>query len=238
MSAYYEYQAEARGLRCEADVESVVQWMATAYAQILLPRWLPPERTAAIYEVACGPGIMLRYLQRAGYGNVSGSDSSACQIALAQAAGLNVAQADSLKELAGHRDGSWDCVIGIDFIEHLPKDVLLEFLALAARKLKPGGRLILRGPNADSPLVGRNLYNDITHVWAYTTIALRGLLQMSGFERLEFAEDCEALVGTQRWLKVPLMRLAQALARGLIRAATREQVEWLSPSIYVCAWKK
>jgi hypothetical protein len=120
----------------------------------------------------------------------------------------------------------------------LPKEALLEFLALAARKLKPGGCLILRGPNGDSPLVGRNLYNDITHVWAYTTIALRALLQMSGFERVAFADECEASVQRQRWLKVPLMRLTRALVRGLIRAAVREHVQWLSPSIYVCTWKQ
>jgi len=234
--AAYDYQTVARGLHTAADVEALTDQMAPAYRQ-LLADWLPANRDAAIYEVACGPGVMLVYLKRAGYTNVSGSDSSQCQIELARATGQDVKLADSIEELERHADARWDCLIAIDFVEHLPKDVLIRFLALTCRKLKPGGRLILRAPNGDSPFVGRNLFNGITHVWAYTTIETRALLRMAGYERVEFAEESVALLRQHRWIKVPLMKLAQSLLRGLIRAATREQIQFLAPSIYVAAWK-
>jgi 2-polyprenyl-3-methyl-5-hydroxy-6-metoxy-1,4-benzoquinol methylase len=234
--AYYTYQASARGLNTSADVEALTTRMAPTYRRLLTP-WLPSRRDALIYEVACGPGIMLRYLRRQGYTQASGSDSAECQTDLARAAGLAVVRADSIAELKRHPLDRWDCLIAIDFIEHLPKDGLIEFLAECQRTLKPGGCLILRAPNGDSPLVGRNLFNDITHVWAYTSIATRALLEMAGFQRVEFAEESLAGLQRHRWLKVPLMQLAQAILRRLIRAATREDVRWLHPSIYVCAWK-
>lgn len=235
-NAYYHYQATARGLNTHADVEALTDRHAPMYRQ-LLAGWLPARRDAAIYEVACGPGILLRYLRREGYTQLAGSDLSDCQIALAQAAGLPVVKADSLAELKRQPADSWDCLFAIDFIEHLPKDVLIDFLAESQRTLKPGGRLILRAPNGDSPFVGRNLFNDITHFWAYTTVAMQALLQMAGFADVAFADESCASLQKQRWLKAPLLRLAQTTLRGLIRAATREDIRWLNPSIYVCATK-
>ena len=113
--SYYNYQARARGLNSVADVEVATDYMDACYRQ-LLGNWLPGDRSAAIYEVACGPGIMLRYLLRAGYHNISGSDLSACQIDLARASGLRATQADSIQELEKDADGIWDCLIAIDFI--------------------------------------------------------------------------------------------------------------------------
>jgi len=235
--AAYAYQATARGLRTVADVEALVDFMAPAYRK-LVSRWFPSDRTAAIYEAACGPGIMLRYLKREGYTNLCGSDSSECQIDLARAAGLDVKLADSVAELEKHPDNKWDRIIGVDFVEHLPKDVLLRFYSLAFRKLKPGGGLILRAPNGDSPLVGRNLFGGITHVWAYTAGETRGLLQMAGFAKVEFAEfESRALGRWPSWIKVPIMTLSHALLRKLIHAATREDIEFLASSIYTAGWK-
>jgi 2-polyprenyl-3-methyl-5-hydroxy-6-metoxy-1,4-benzoquinol methylase len=210
--------------------------MAVTYDRLLLP-WLPSDRKAEIYEVACGPGIILRYLRRHGYVQFSGSDSSASQIKLAQMTGLPAVLGDSIQEVKRRPAESWDCLIAIDFIEHLPKDVMLGFFAESHRTLKKDGCLILRAPNGDSPLVGRNLFNDITHVWGYTTVATRALLNMTGFRRIEFADESLAGILRHRWIKAPLMRCSQALLRILIQSATREQVEFFGPSIYVAAWK-
>jgi SAM-dependent methyltransferase len=234
--SYYQYQATARRLTSPAAVEELTDLMELTYRRLLSP-WLPADRQAEIYEVACGPGIMLRHLRRLGYTRLAGSDSSASQIELAQAAGLPVVLGDSLHELKRQDAKRWDCLIAIDFIEHLPKDILVEFFFESHRTLKKNGCLILRAPNGDSPLVGRNLFNDITHIWAYTTIATEALLNMSGFQRVEFADESLASIQRHRWLKAPLMKCSQALLRALIRSATREDVRFLNPSIYVAAWK-
>lgn len=232
---YYRYQAVARGLLSTKAVDELTGTMAVAYGG-LLPRWLPADKQAEIYEVACGPGIMLRYLRSLGYTRLSGSDSAPSQIELAQAAGLSVKYGDSLSELKGHSAERWDCLIAIDFIEHLPKDALVEFLFECRRTLKRKGCLIMRAPNGDSPLVGRNVFNDITHYWAYTTIATEALLKMTGFKRVEFADESLASIQKHRWIKAPLMKCSQFLLRALIRAATREDIRYWNPSVYIAAW--
>ncbi len=232
----YRSQAKARGLETADDADQLARHMRPVYDRLLTP-WLPPSRNATIHEVACGPGIMLRYLRMRGYCRIEGSDSSEYQIALARASGVPVKLTDSIQELANHDVNMWDCLIAIDFIEHLPKDRIPLFIMECHRTLKPGGCLILRLPNGDSPLVGRHLFNDITHHWTFTTVALRTLLVNGGFDMPVFADEAIASIEQYRWLKVPLMKASQAVWRGLIRAATRETVKYFSPSLYVCARK-
>lgn len=133
--------------------------------------------------------------------------------------------------------GSWQTIIAIDLIEHLTKDDLMIFLAGANRVLRPGGRLILRYPNGDSPLVGVNLFNDITHVWTYTANCLASLSKMHGFSQAEFADESTAAICKHRWLKVPLSRLSQAVLGAFIWAASKTKpISW-SPNLWACLVK-
>jgi cyclopropane fatty-acyl-phospholipid synthase-like methyltransferase len=144
---------------------------------------------------------------------------------------------DSVADLAAAPAGQFEAIIAIDFIEHLPREVLLNFIRHAAHALKPDGVLIVRGPNGDSPFVGRNLFNDITHCWAYTSIAFRALTQIAGFAECRFIDDTVVSVYRHRWLKVPLMQLAQFLTKRWIRLMTRESIDMLGSSYYACARK-
>jgi 2-polyprenyl-3-methyl-5-hydroxy-6-metoxy-1,4-benzoquinol methylase len=236
LSAYYTYQAEARGLHSVVDVMKVVAQNSLLYDKIVLP-WLPINHDAPIYEAACGPGIFLHWLALRGYNNAIGSDSSEPQIALATAGKLQVSLSDSIADLQTYSAGSFDCLVGLDFYEHLPKEILLDFLYEAKRVLRPGGRLILRGPNGDSPVLGRALYNDITHQWALTITAFNAILTMVGFTRTEFRDDTLAAIQSNRWLKVPVAWIAQHTFRTLIRLATRENIKCLSASMFLCSWK-
>lgn len=236
ISSYYSYQAKARGLNSLDDVMSVVAQNTLLYDKILLP-WLPESRNADIYEVACGPGIFLLWLRLRGYINAKGSDSSDVQISLASSGGLTVKLIDALVDLRSYPANSFDCLVGLDFYEHLPKEILLDFLHESNRVLRPNGRLILRGPNGDSPVLGRALFNDITHYWALTTTAFNAVLMMSGFLHVEFKDDTLASIQKQRWFRVPLAWMGQQLYRSLIRIATRENITCLSSSMFICARK-
>ncbi len=105
----------------------------------------------------------------------------------------------------------------------------MTLLGQAARVLMPGGCLILRHPNADSPLVGLNLFNDITHVWAYTSNCLRTLARMHGFVDGAFTDEGWRVARDHRWFKLPLGWLAEAFLKNLFRAAAREQPMGWSP---------
>jgi hypothetical protein len=113
----------------------------------------------------------------------------------------------------------------------------LDFLKESERVLRPGGTLILRGPNGDSPVLGRALYNDITHYWALTAVAFNALLTMAGFSRVAFKDETLASIGKNRWLLVPLAWIGQHVYRAMIRLATRENITCLSSSMFLCAWK-
>jgi SAM-dependent methyltransferase len=235
VSAFYTYQTAARGHHAPADVDVQAVARFPLY-DCILRDWLP-DRNASIYEVACGPGILMRWLRTRGYTQFSGSDSSSADVALATAVGLPAQVADSLVEMRAMPAASRDCLIALDFYEHLPKEVLLDFLFDAHRILRPGGRLLLRGPNGASPVVGCAFFNDITHCWALTPVAFRAVLKMAGFRVVEFRDDAVASLQKLPWLKAPFVKLAQMILGGLIRAATREAPECLSASMFVCAEK-
>jgi 2-polyprenyl-3-methyl-5-hydroxy-6-metoxy-1,4-benzoquinol methylase len=51
----------------------------------------------------------------------------------------------------------FDLITGRDIIEHLQKPEVLHFLDAVLLALKPGGRLVLQTPNADSPAVNEHV---------------------------------------------------------------------------------
>lgn len=233
---YYSYQAKARGVRSVQDVKRIAEEKAYVYERIVLP-WLPSESNAVIAEIACGHGSFLYWLKQRGYENVTGIDSSPEQIDFARQTGVKVARMDFNEWLVKQAAGSQNALVAIDLIEHISKDSFMDFLKESSRVLSSGGRLLLRYPNGDSPLVGRNLFNDITHIWTYTTNCLETLGRMHGFSQFRFADESSLAIRDIRWLKVPLCKLSTAVLRFLVRAATKERVEYWSPNIWACLVK-
>lgn len=229
---YYQFQAQARGIRSLDDVVQHARNTAHVYDQIVL-RWLPSDRSRPIAELGCGHGAFLWWLKERGFSRVAGVDASGPQVALARQVGVPVEQADINQWLARQPEASLAALIGIDLIEHLAKDDFMTLLQHSRRVLEPGGRLILRYPNGDSPLLGLNLFNDITHVWAYTSNCMRSLAQMHGFVAVRFADQATA-IRDHRWLKVPMSKLAAGLLRLWLWAATRERVAYLGPNLWAC----
>jgi 2-polyprenyl-3-methyl-5-hydroxy-6-metoxy-1,4-benzoquinol methylase len=149
--------------------------------------WLPARRDAAIADLACGQGRLLHWLRSRGYTNLSGVDIAPDQVALARQV-ANVDQGDLLSWLA-ERPERFDLLIGLDIIEHFARDEALRFLELAYAALKPGGRLVLQTPNADSLFGLQVRYGDITHEWACNVNQLARLLGRAGFRGIEPREQ-------------------------------------------------
>lgn len=236
VSAYYDYQAKARSLATPEDFGKMFAFYKNLYDN-LLPGWLPVDKSAEIYEVACGPGLLLKWMTGRGYTRIRGTDSSEPQIALAKSMGLPANLEDSLADLASLPPESLDCIIALNFYEHLPKEVFLDFLQLVERTLKPGGRLIIQGPNADSPLVGRNLFNDITHFWTYTSTSLKALFGMFGMTVVRSQDDVLEGLYHRRALKVPMARFSRWVLRLLFTAASREHVNSFGMFLWTMAEK-
>jgi SAM-dependent methyltransferase len=228
---YYQYQATARGIHGLSDVIDAIHGRVHVWTRIVLP-WLSADRGEPIAELACGHGSFLWWLKDCGFTQVTGVDSSPEQMEFARQVGVETHLQDALEWLREQPNASQRTLTAIDFLEHISKDDVMELLAQSRRVLQPGGRLILRYPNGDSPLVGMNLFNDITHVWTYTPNCLDTLARMHGFVKTEFVDESELAIRDHRWFKVPLCRLSKALLSVLFRAATKEKVVFWSPNLW------
>lgn len=142
-----------------------------ALRDILLPH-LPRARDAFIVDVACGIGYALAMLRQEGFSRAVGIDLSEEQVSVAQARGLPVERAEAIGWLAA-RPGQLDAVLALDFAEHLTRDELLAFLDACRTALRPGGRIVIKTPNALSPLASRFRWRDLTHELVYSEHSLR-----------------------------------------------------------------
>lgn len=147
----------------------------------LYRRFLPPNRDAEILEVGCGSGSFVHFLRSEGYRHVHGIDVAEEQVALAQTLGLtDVEAADAFTYLASHA-GAYDLIVAMDVIEHFSKDDVMRFLDHSHQALRPGGALLVRTPNADSPFHSWIRYADFTHEVAFTPRSVQQVLRAAGF---------------------------------------------------------
>lgn len=234
--AYYQYQAVARGITGPDEVRRRAEVFAYVYDRLVLP-WFPRDRAGRVVELACGHGSFLHWLKQRGFTNCRGVDSSAEQIVHARSAGGEVIEAEAIAWLEAQPAASVELLVAIDFIEHISKDDFMRVLAASHRVLVPGGRLILRYPNGDSPFVGLNLFNDITHIWTYTTNCLTSLAQMHGFARCRFVDEGAAAIRDHRWLKVPLSLITGVILRLMLQTVSREKIKYWNSCIWACLEK-
>ena len=162
------------------DADKATRW-GTAY-RYYLRDWLPDNKQAAIADLACGGGSLLHFFKKNGYANLQGVDMSPSQVRLARQVMPKVEEANLFVFLKSH-PAAFDLITGLDIIEHLSKDEVLEFLDACHGALKPGGRLVLQTPNAETPWGSALRYADFTHQVSFTPDCLSRLLSLCGFEK-------------------------------------------------------
>lgn len=91
---------------------------------------------------------------------IRGTEANLGLIQLAQQQGFEVGIADDLDQFPAK---SFDAIVSLDVIEHIEPSETINFLTSCLRVLKPGGRLLLRFPNGDSPFSVSNFNADVTH---------------------------------------------------------------------------
>jgi SAM-dependent methyltransferase len=161
-----------------------------AFLDRVVRRHFPASRAAAIIDLGCGAGHLIRAAREAGYTNVSGVDASPEQVAEAARLGIaGVHQGDLHDHLASLEEGSIDAILAFDVLEHLTKEESFAFADAVHRALAPGGRWIIHTVNGESPFFGRVRYGDVTHEQAFTRDSLGQLLRLAGFGRVNCYED-------------------------------------------------
>lgn len=181
------------------------------YLARVLSDWLPRDREAAILDLGCGNGSVLHVLGTRGFTRLSGVDVSSEQVEIARQVCPAVAQSEAVDYLE-RRPAEFDLLLALDLIEHLGKDDVLPFLDACRRALRPGGRLILRTPNADSPFDSTIRYGDFTHEVCFNPHSLGWLLELCGFDCIEAREAGPRPLGIRSAGRFVLWRL---LRRGI-----------------------
>lgn len=175
-----------------------------------LRAWLPASKGATCLDVACGAGALLFALREAGYTNVHGVDYSNEQVSNAKLVCERVEQGDAIAYLMGNRE-KFDMITAFDIIEHFDKDELFDFIDALLGALKPGGRLVVQTPNADSPWFGSVRYGDFTHELAFTSQSLSVVLTVAGFSQYESLECRPFVHGFKSGLRAILWRCIRGM---------------------------
>jgi SAM-dependent methyltransferase len=167
------------------DREGAARWgKGAAYH---LRGWMPESKNARILDLACGGGRLLFFFSQRGYTQLTGVDISPDQVALASQVASDVRHESALDHVESNPD-SYDLITAYDIIEHFHKNEALRFLDGCIGALRPGGRLILQTPNADSPFGGSVRYGDFTHELCLNPNSLTRLMRMIGFDGIEARE--------------------------------------------------
>ena len=175
------------------------------YNEKYLPLFKGRKRNEAILDLGCGQGFMLRYLQSAGFTNLSGVDISEEQVKIAKERGFNVFHADVMSFLKEHVD-EYEIIVAIDIIEHFKKEELYELLLLIQQALKPGGLFIIQTPNGDGLMPNYVIYGDLTHFTILSPLSLKNILTVTNFDNVKIKE-----LGPGLFIHFPLFLIWQVI---------------------------
>jgi len=182
---YYETTSARSHIRQRSRYQQ-----AAAALRYRLRGWLPTDRNAQILDLGCGTGELLFFLEQMGYRDLHGVDL--CQEELQEArvfTGAQLACAHILDYLR-QVNGAFKCIIGLNILEHLSKDEVLQVFQEVSRVLVPQGRFIVMVPNAISPLASITRHWDYTHEWAFTPNNFEQLAALSGFTSNIEVREC------------------------------------------------
>lgn len=177
----------------------------------LLPR--ESEKEIRIFELGFGNGGFLGWAKNQGF-TISGSEIQEELMRRATEAGFA-----AFKSIDALEPGTLDLVVAFDVFEHIPYRELVNTCGAIATALKPGGFLVARFPNGDSPFALRLQNADSTHVLSIGSGIAEELMRMSGLEVLKLRAPAEVAVGVKSKLVQPLKRLLRSMLMAYVRLA-------------------
>jgi len=147
--------------------------------------WIPARcaPNLSVLEVGCGTGLFLTYLMDKGVTDLTGVDPEPRvldHMPPAIRGRVRIATIDAFLDGDGGR--TYDRIALFDVFEHFSPYEGVALLERLDQVLAPGGQIVIRVPNASSPLGLRHQYGDLTHKAAYTPDSLAQAAAAAGLE--------------------------------------------------------
>jgi O-antigen chain-terminating methyltransferase len=148
--------------------------------KVYLP-FLSAVGSNSLIDVGSGRGEWLELVTEVGLA-ATGVETNTVLVQQSLRRGLRVVEDDLIDYLAAQPDNTVGGVTGFHVVEHLPMELVVQFLTEVMRVLIPGGVVILETPNPRNVLVGScNFYFDPTHRNPIPAEILQFLLESRGF---------------------------------------------------------
>jgi glycosyltransferase involved in cell wall biosynthesis/SAM-dependent methyltransferase len=169
---------EGEGYRAFEDIFRGSEEQVRAGQQAYLPLF---EGCEWVLDVGCGRGEFLDALRDRGIAG-RGVDLDPTMVQRCVEKGHEVELADAASYLAGVEDGTVPGVFAAQVIEHLSARELDDLLALAQRKLAPGGVLVMETVNPHNPAALKAFWTDTTHHHPLFPEVTLALCRLHGFD--------------------------------------------------------
>ena len=138
-----------------------------------------------VLDIGFGRGELMELLVDAGV-QVRGIEPDPRLVATARGRGLDVSEGTAIEYLQTLEPESLGGIIMIQVIEHLSPQQVVDFVSLAADKVRPGGKVVVETVNAESLYIyARALWLDPDHVRPVHRALLEFLFSEAGFRKLE-----------------------------------------------------
>jgi SAM-dependent methyltransferase len=158
-------------------------------------QWLPPDRKSPVIDIGCGAGHYLYFLQKERFTQIEGVDLSPEMVDQCQRQGLGDVTVSHWRVHLSDHANTYGAIVANDFLEHLTKEEIVEFLDAAMRALRPKGRLIFKVPNAYTIFGSRDRYIDFTHEISFTPQSAVQVLTAVGFDPVRILPVHSPVVG-------------------------------------------
>jgi SAM-dependent methyltransferase len=223
LAALYSAEYFERDFRCgRSEAGSFSEGAFRGENESLLAAFERLGPPGGLLEVGCAGGRLLKQAEERGW-RVRGVELSDAAVAHARSLGLEVFHGDL--PAASLPAGSFDLVYMGDVLEHVPDCGVV--LREAARVLRVGGHLYLRGPTTTNSLARRlalALYGAMGraivlreppyHLWEFTPGPLEHLFESAGLEVVAVRQS-KIPPGRAHGEKTQLQRAAMALVDAL-----------------------
>jgi SAM-dependent methyltransferase len=180
-----------------------------------------------LLEPGCGRGEILKCFRDFGM-QVKGSDLSPETAALLRDMDIEICDVEN--DGLPYADNSFDVIYTKSFLEHFyyPE----RFMKEALRVLKPGGLMLNLVPDWEANY--RKYFDDYTHRTPFTSVSLRDIQLIHGFEKVEVVKFRQLPF---LW-RSPLLNFLCSLIAPFVPLRTKGKMRWLREIMLIGASRK